>query len=261
VRDTAPSRVAPDELVEPVAFDFGRPETHGPALAGVRGVFLVRPPELGDTRRYFDPFISAARDAGVRRVVFLSLQGADRLRVVPHRRIERSLEHSGLPYTFLRSSFFMQNLSTIHRAEIRDTGEIFVPAGRGRTSFVDVRDIAAVAVRALSEPGHEGRAYELTGSEALNYFQVASILSEALGRRIEYANPSIPAFLASMRRRRYRPGFALVTTAIYTTARLGFAGRVSPDTGQLLGRPPCSLRRFAEDYAGCWRRGSDTESG
>ncbi len=93
--------------VAPVPFDFGRPETYDLALRGVEALFLMRPPAITDTRRYVDPLIATARAAGVRRVVFLSVLGAERLPVVPHRRIERSLEASGMAYTFLRPSFFM----------------------------------------------------------------------------------------------------------------------------------------------------------
>ncbi len=114
--------------VAPVPFDFGRPETYDLALRGVEALFLMRPPAITDTRRYVDPLIAAAREAGVRRVVFLSVLGAERLPVVPHRRIERSLEASGMAHTFLRPSFFMQNLSGVRRADIR-RGHIVVPAG------------------------------------------------------------------------------------------------------------------------------------
>jgi uncharacterized protein YbjT (DUF2867 family) len=105
----------------------------------------------------------------------------------------------------------------------------------------------------LIEPGHEHRAYALTGREALGYADVAAILSGVLGRRIAYTNPSLPAFVARMRRQGHPLAFALVSAAIYTTARLGLAGRVEPDVAELLGRPPITVRRFAEDFADCWR--------
>ena len=79
----------------------------------------------------------------------------------------------------------MQNLSTVHRQEIRDRNEILVPAGRGKTSFVDCRDIAEVGAMALLEPGHEGKAYDLTGAQALDYQEVASLFTEVLGRQID----------------------------------------------------------------------------
>lgn len=237
--------------VAPVPFDFGRPETYDLALRGVEALFLMRPPAITDTRRYVDPLIAAAREAGVRRVVFLSVLGAERLPVVPHRRIERSLEASGMAHTFLRPSFFMQNLSGVHRADIR-RGHIVVPAGHGATSFVDARDIAAVAALALVEPGHEGRAYALTGADALDYYRVAEVFTETLGRAVTYADPTIAQFVAQMRREGLAPGLVLTMVGIYTTARLGLAAAVTDDVARLLDRPPIALRRFVADYRACW---------
>lgn len=242
-----------DGLVERVRFDFARPETYRPALQGVTQLFLVRPPAISDTKRYINPAIDAAKQAGVEHVVFLSLLGAEKNPVVPHRKIETYLEASGLAYTFLRASFFMQNLSTTHREEIRDRSEVFVPAGRGKTSFVDARDIAAVAVKTLTEPWHGGRSCPLTGDEALDYGEVARTLSEVLGREVVYADPSIPRFVARMRKRGFPWDFILVMVGICTTARLGLAAGVTPDTARLLDRAPTTMREFAEDHADLWR--------
>ncbi len=215
-------------------------------------MYLIRPPAISDVKRLLFPAIDAAREAGVQQIVFLSLIGVERNRVVPHYKVEQYLLGSGVPYTFLRPSFFMQNLNTTHRAEIKEQNEIFVPAGTGKTSFIDVRDIAAVAALTLTEPGHTNRAYGLTGSEALDYYQVAAVLSEVLRRPIIYRKPSLRQFI-----RRQRAGgtpwpFVLVMSGIYTTARLGRAARLTDETARLLGRAPIALRRYAEDYRDCW---------
>ena len=117
---------------------------------------------------------------------------------------------------------------------------------------MDARDVAAVAVEALTEPGHENRAYPLTGAEALDYFEVAGVLSEVLGRRIIYARPGIPEFWRAARARGLPRGFAAVMVGIYTTARLGLAGTVTGDLARVLGRPPAALRRFASDHRETW---------
>jgi len=238
---------------EVARFAFGDEGTYRGAFEGARALFLVRPPEIAAVKKQIVPAIDAARAAGVGHVVFLSLQGADRNPVAPHRRIEDDLRAAGPAWTFLRPSFFMQNLSTTHRYDIAENDEVFVPAGRGRTSLVDTRDVAEVAVRALTEPGHENRAYELTGSEALSYEAVASILSTQLGREIRYANPSPFRFWRRMRARGVAPGYVLVMIALYTVCRLGLAERVTPEMEALLGRPPRTFREFARDHAGAWR--------
>lgn len=245
----------PDGLPAGVAFarfDFTDPSTFGPALAGVRRVFLLRPPQLADVRRQLDPFLQAMARAGVEHVTFLSLIGAQSNRLVPHHAIEQRLMASGVGWTMLRCGFFMQNLTGAHRVEIRDLGEIVVPAGRGKTAFVDVRDIAGVAARTLTEDGHAGRAYPLTGAVALDYYEVASVLSQTLGRRIVYRRPSLLRFARHSLAHGAAPAFVAVMAGIYTTTRLGMAATVTPDAARLLGRPPTGLRAFAEDHRALW---------
>lgn len=238
--------------IEQVWFDFEQPESYAPALAGVTRLFLMRPPAIADTKRHINPVIDAARQAGVQQIVFLSLLGAEKNPIVPHYQVERHLCDSGVGWTLLRPSFFMQNLSGVHRADISQRRAIVVPAGNGKTSFIDVRDIAAVAARVLTEPGHTGRAYTLTGAEAIDYHAAARVFSQVLGRRIVYTRPSIPAFIGHMRRQGVALGHVLVMTALYTTVRLGLAATVTHDIQPLLGRVPTSLETFVRDYRACW---------
>lgn len=235
-----------------VPFDFTNPDTWASAFEGVNKLFLVRPPALANVRRQIAPALNAAKQAGVEHIVFLSLLGAERNRVVPHAKIERYIEQLDIPATFLRASFFMQNLNTVHQEDIKTRGELFMPAGNGKTSFIDVRDIAAVAVRALVEDGHQHQAYALTGREALTYYEVADIFTEVLGKKIRYTNPSLLKFIWQMRHRGLSLDFILVMAAIYTTARLGLAGNVTPDVEQLLGRPPLTMQQYVEDYRKFW---------
>jgi uncharacterized protein YbjT (DUF2867 family) len=238
--------------VERVHFDFEKPETFRPAFQDVSKLFLMRPPAVADTKQSINPALDAAKEAGVQQVVFLSIQGAEKNPVVPHAQIESYIQSIGLPYTFLRASFFMQNLSTTHQPDIKNYREIFVPVGNGRTSFIDVRDIAAVAAKTLTETGHENQAYELTGGEALDYYEVARIFTKVLGRSIIYTDPSIILFAFRMYQRGLKPAFILIMIAIYTTARLGLAERVTEDTKNLLQREPISMEKFVEDYQSCW---------
>ena len=250
VRDVAAQR--PQPPVTFVPFDFADAGTYAPALAGVRKVFLMRPPALADTKRYVNPFIDAAQAAGVEQIAFLSLLGVEKNPVVPHYQVEKHLQASGMAWTMLRASFFMQNLSTTHRADIRDGSQFFVPAGDGRTSFIDVRDVAAVAAKALTENGHQNKAYPLTGSEAITYGDVAQIFSEELGRPIKYPRPGVLAFALRMRARGMAWDFIGLMIGIYTTARHGLAGTVTPDTARLLGRAPITMRQFVRDYRDGW---------
>jgi uncharacterized protein YbjT (DUF2867 family) len=235
-----------------VPFDFTRPETFAAAFAGAEKMFLVRPPDIADVKKDIAPALAAAKEAGVKHVVFLSLLGVERNPIVPHRAIEKAVRESGMAWTFLRASFFMQNLSTTHRDDIRDRSDVFVPAGKGKTSFIDVRDIADVAVMALTEPGHENKAYPLTGAVALTYDDVAREMTGVLGRPVRYSNPSPRNFGKEMRRRGTPLPFILVMNGLYTVCRVGGAAQVTPDAGQLLGRKPITLQQFVEDYKDTW---------
>jgi len=250
VRDVERARQRLGAGLEYVQFDFARPETYS-AFAGVDRLFLVRPPEIADVRGVIAPAIDAARRAGVRQVVFLSLLGVERNPIVPHYRIEKALRESGMTWTSLRASYFMQNLDTIHREDVR-RGAIVVPAGAGKTSFIDVRDIAAVGALALTEDGHDNRGYALTGARALSYFEIARQFTAVLGRPVVYRNPSPLAYARHMRGQGHPWPFVLLTIALYTTARLGLAAAVTDDVARLLGRPPISLRRYIEDYRQAW---------
>lgn len=250
--DTVLARSAFGDSVQIVHFDFLKPETFAHTFDGVERMFLVRPPALSNVSRDIAPAIHAAISAGVRHVVFLSIQGVENNRVVPHYKIEQLLLKASVDYTSLRAGFFMQNLSTTHRAEIRDRAEIALPVGNAKTSFIDARDIAAVACRALTEDGHAGKSYTVTGAEALDYNQVVAKLSAELGRSIRYTRPSTPAFLLGQLKAGQKLGYALVVTALYTITRFGNAEAVTDDVAKVLGRPPISFNQFAADYRRCW---------
>ena len=217
-------------------------------------MFLLRPPAIADVDGVIVPALRAAAAAGVRHVVFLSIQGAERNRLVPHRTIEDALRQSGMAWTFVRAAYFMQNLSTTHVADIREHDEVFIPAGRrSRTAHVDARDVAAVAARALVEPGHEGRAYEPTGPAALTYDEIAGMLTRELGRPIRYADPGMLAFWHRLRRRGMPRGMIGVMLGIYTAARMGLADGLSDDVARLTGRPPIPMEQFIHDTRDAWR--------
>lgn len=250
----------PGAFDEVVHFDFGDSSTFPAAFDAVTSLFLLRPPPLSDVDRFIRPVIDYAAAMGVRRIVFLSLQGAGRNLLIPHTRIENIIESSGLPYTFLRSGFFMQNLDTTHREDIVAYDDLFIPAGAGRTAFIDTRDVGEIAARMLTEPGHEGQAYTLTGCEALTYDEVADVMAEILGRPITYSNPSLLTFARRMRGRGHAWGYIGVMIGIYLTTRRGLSEEVSSTAAELLGHPPRTVRQYVADYAAAWQKPDTTGS-
>lgn len=238
--------------VEAVRFDFTDTTTYEATFQGVEKMFLLRPPHITNIKRDMYPSIDAAKRAGVKHVVFLSLIGIESTTYVPHYKVETYLKEVNLHTTFLRCSFFMQNLSTTHRKEIKERNEIFVPVGKAKTSFIDARDIGAVAAVALTQDGHANKNYDLTGSEALDYCQAAKILSDVLGRKIQYKNPNPVYFLLETMRRSTPFMFALVMTGLYTSTRFGMAEPITNEVEKLTGRKPISFKEFANDYKENW---------
>jgi len=247
--------------VDPVVFDFEKPETWGNAFDGVDAMFLVRPPAIARVGDSILPAIDAAARVGVERIVLLSVLGAEKNPLLPHRKIEKHLTSVDVAWTFLRASFFIENLLEVHRQEITEQGEIVVPAGDGETSFVAASDVAAMAVAALTGSGHEYRAYDVTGPQAMTYYDVANTLSDALDRSVSYEAPSLVRFARHSRRLGRSWSFLLMMAALYTTARLGLAGRVTDDVQQVLDRPPLSVREWAEQNADTFASGVDNTDG
>ncbi|MFB6081615.1 MAG: NAD(P)H-binding protein [Halanaeroarchaeum sp.] len=231
-----------DDRGEYVAFDLERPETWTAALDDVDRVFLVLPPGTGAAP--IRQFVDHAGERDVSHVVFLSILGAESLPVIPHRRIEGHLAESDLAATFLRASYFMQNLSGIHLPEIRDDDAIYIPAGGGEISFVDAVDVAAVAGTVLTEDDPRTGPIDVTGPAALDLTAVAETFSAVLDRRIEYADPSLLRFGARMLRRGVDPGLVGFMAIEYTAIRFGLAARTADGVEEMLGRSPRSMADF-----------------
>jgi uncharacterized protein YbjT (DUF2867 family) len=237
-----------------VRLDFSDPATFAPALKGVTRLFLMRPPAISDVKRYLFPFIDTAQQMGVQQIAFLSLVGVEQNTITPHYKVEQYLRAQDIGFTFLRASFFMQNLSSTHRAEIRARDEIYLPVGRARTSFVDVRDLGAAGAACLSQPGHVGQAYELTGPEALDYYQVAALFTEVLGRKITYHDAPLPLFAWRTVANGTPLMMALVMSFLYAATRNGMAAKITDTLPTLIGRSAITMRQFIADYRECWAK-------
>lgn len=226
---------------ETVPFDLDDAHSFSTALADCTTLFVMRPPPT-TIRAPFDRLMDAARDAGIRHVVCASVYGAGTSRVLPHRHMEAAVRASGLPHTFLRPADFMQNLVDVHGNAIRTVGEIAVPAGRGRSAFLDADDIGRACAAVLAAPtAHDGRGYDLTGPDALTFEEVADVMTQVLGRPIRYRPTSIPGFVLQEIRHGRPTSMALVMAALYTVQRIGRAAPVRPDIERLTGRAASTL--------------------
>lgn len=229
-----------------VHLDFTKPETFKEALEGVDRIFLVRPPHLGKPEDLY-PFLDALRETKPKLLAFLSLMGIENNPIPPHHKIEKYIEHLGLPYAHIRPGFFMQNLSGIHALEIKQNNEIFVPAGRSKTSFIDAADIGLAIATVLHRPDlYKCTTHTITGPEALNYYQIAEILSEVTGRVIRYKKPGFLKYRSYyINTRGLNKAYVNVTVMLYLMTRLGSAKKVTTCFEDLTGQQPRSFKSFA----------------
>ncbi|WP_127850187.1 SDR family oxidoreductase [Lacticaseibacillus hulanensis] len=228
-------------------FDFLNAHSFSAAHDADR-VFFVRPPQLGKPKQDMFPFLDYLKQNGrVKQVVFVSMLGVDKNPVTPHHKIEKHIREIGLPHTFIRPSFFMQNLTTTHVQDIREHHDLFIPAGNSVTSFIDTRDIAAVAAKCLLNDQYIGQQLDITGGRALSYDQVAAIMSKELGTAITYSNPSLLHFRKVMRKRGIPAEFVNVMVMLYVITRLGNAKAVTDTLPQVLGREPITFEQFVAD--------------
>ena len=233
---------------EPVRFDLLDAATFPQALEGCDALFVMRPPPVTGAETW-PPLFAAASEACIRHVVVSSVKGADRNRFLPHRHVEDAARASGIPMAVLRPSDYMQNLESVHREAVR-RGEIRLPAGRGRSALIDVRDIGRCAAVVLKD-GLTGE-WALTGPEALNWHEVCAALSEELDYTVRYRSANPVLFLLQQWRRGNPLGMSAVMTALYTVQRLGLAAEVTEGVSNLTGEPPTQFREYAGRERAVW---------
>ncbi len=246
--DRARERLPAFEDLDVRRLDFADPSAFPGALAGIDVVFLLRPPQLADIPRYFQPFLAAMAAAGIRRIVFLSVQGVEEQPRIPHHKLEKLIRDHDLDYVFLRPGYFMQNLSTMLLPEIKAENKIFIPAGNLKFNWVDVRDIGAVAAHVLTNfEQHRNRAYELTGTEFLDFQAVAGLLSQQLDRPIRYESPNLLRFYFAKRRQGIPHAMIFVMIMLHYLPRFGKnQPRLTDTVENITGQAPGTLAAFID---------------
>jgi uncharacterized protein YbjT (DUF2867 family) len=177
--------------VEAVTGDLADPESLARAMAGIEDVFLLCGPSAQEVQLNRNA-IDAARESGVELLVRSSILGADPSSPTTfardHGECDRYLAESGVPYALVRPNLFLQNVPENTIPALDEDGNFYVNAADARISMVDTRDVASVAAALLTGAGHKGKAYDVTGPEALSYADVATKLSAVAGRKITYVD-------------------------------------------------------------------------
>jgi uncharacterized protein YbjT (DUF2867 family) len=218
------------------------------AMARIEKVFLLSSPHP-DAVSWHRNAIDAARRTQVQLLVRSSILGAGRDSpaefINAHTTCDRYLQDSGLPYVIVRPNLFLQNIPESTIPSIDASGTFYADAGEARISMVDTRDVAAVAALALTEPGHAGARYDVTGPEALSYTDVAAKLTSAMGRRISYVGASDDAVRQALLGAGLTKWFASALVGLYQDYRRsgtgGYAAQVTGTVQRLTGRPARSL--------------------
>ncbi len=248
LRSRAKAATLPKSGVEIALGSFEDVASLDAAMKGVKAVYLISfdgPDQLALQANV----IEAARRASVRMIARLSASSADPespdVLIANHGKGDRQLARSGLGHVLIRPQWFDQNFLTYCPG-----GFIRLPAGEARLPFVDVRDIAAVAIKALTEPGHDGKAYVLTGPEALSHAEVAAILSQATGKRFVYEDIAPEAYRRQLIEQGASALYADLILNLFERMRRRGSAEIHDNVRKVLGRPAIGFRRFAEDYAG-----------
>jgi uncharacterized protein YbjT (DUF2867 family) len=241
--------------VEIVEGDYSRPDTLEAAFHGVDKAFLATPVDrrMG---RWYHAMSLAAKRAGTTHIIKLSAMGADHqspsLLARRHAETDQLLENSGLKWTIIQPNSFYQNLLELE-GSIRNENSFALPCGDIRQSHVDARDVAAVAMRALIGDGHEHHTYVLTGPEAITYSEMASIMSESLGRQIEYVE--IPE--DDLRDRAIKSGLpewkADMKSGVCSLFASGGLSEVTDTIEEIVRRKPIDFRQFVKNYIESFR--------
>lgn len=231
--------------------DFDDPTTIAQALQGIDQAFLLtNSSEQAEAQQL--RFVAEARRAGVRHIVKLSQLAASEDSPVRflryHAIVEEAIRTSGMAFTFLRPNLFMQGFLSF-RESIASQGTFFAAIGDARISAIDIRDIAAVAATALTESGHEGNTYTLTGPQSLTHFEMAHELSTALGKRITFVDISPDAMREALQGAGFPTWQAEGLVEDYAHYNRNEASVVTSAVQDIMGVLPRTFADFAFDYA------------
>ena len=256
VRDAVRAAAVLPAGVELFQGDLSAPETLDAAFGGVDRAFLLPANTLHQFKHEAN-FIDAAKRAGIKHLVKLSIVGADSKSPGPiaqwHGMAERRIEGHGLPHTYIRPNFCMQNLLWFAE-EIRRSGSFRAPVGDARAAMVDARDVAAATAEILaSGNGHLGRSYTLTGAQAISFAEVADSLSAAVGRKVEYVDVPCGTFKDIMVGEGTPAPYADAIVSLWRTLGFGRHEPVTDDIATILKRPPIGFDAFARDHAAAFR--------
>lgn len=231
--------------LEFTTFDFENSETFNDALANIDIVFLLRPPHISDVPTYFRPLIEKIKQNGIRQVVFLSVQGAETSKIIPHNKIEKLIQEFELDYIFLRPSYFMQNLTTTLLTDIQSKREIILPAGKAKFNWIDVENIGETAAILLEKfDEYKNKAIELTGTENVDFYTVTDLINKVVIRKIQFLNVNPIKFYRIKKKDGMSSGMIMVMIMLHFLPRFQKEPRISDFFETITQKKPTTLNQF-----------------
>ncbi len=228
-----------------VHFDFENPATFKEATHKVDSVFLLRPPHLADVGKYFRPLIEILKEQQIKEIVFLSVQGAEKSKVIPHNKIERLIKEFSLDFIFVRPSYFMQNLTTTLLDDIKFKRQIILPSGSAKFNWIDIENIGEVCSILLSRFSEfKNREIEITGDENENFSRVVGLINESIARPIHFRNVNPLTYYHIKKKDGMGKGLILVMIMLHFLPIFQKEPKISDFYERLTGKKPTRLADF-----------------
>lgn len=250
VRSEEKAKPLNEKGISTVIGDFSDVTSLENALAGIDKVFLLSVTSP-DSPKLQGNLIKIAKEKGVKHIVKVSALGTSLESKFGigryHAMTEKDIRESGIAFTFLQPHSFMHNL-IFDSGTIKEQGVIYAPMADGKIGMVDARDIAAVAVKALTEDRHEGKTYVLTGPEAISFYDIANTFTSALGKEIKYVPVTSEVAHKGMLDSGMPEWLADDLTGLNQVFAAGKASDISPDVEKVTGRKARSIEEFVNDF-------------
>lgn len=231
--------------IDYVHFDFEDSTTFDKSLSGIDCIFLLRPPHISDIEKYFKPLVAKIKEKNIKQIVFLSVQGAEKSKVIPHNKIEKLIKEYNIDYIFLRPSYFMQNLTTTLIDDIKNKREIILPAGKAKFNWIDIENIGETAAILLNKfDDFKNKAIEITGYENKNFENVVSLINNSIENKIRYRNVNPFKFFRIKKKDGMQKGMIMVMILLHFSPRFQKEPEISNFYEDLTGKKPTDFKSF-----------------
>jgi len=243
--DKAKSLFPDYEKLNYVYFDFENPASFRDATHNIDRIFLLRPPQISNVEKYFRPLIEVLKEQQVREIIFLSVQGAEKSKVIPHNKIESLIKAFKFDYIFLRPGYFMQNLTTTLLGDIKTKRKIILPSGTAKFNWIDIENIGETCSILLNHfYEFKNQAIELTGYENENFFKVVDLINASISRPIHFVNVKPFRFYSIKKKDGMKIGLIIVMIMLHILPRFQKEPKISDFYEKLTGKKPTKLIDF-----------------